>query len=187
MNINAAGRGRGKPSGQYAHAECGIAPRHEGLIEQLTQLRAPVQSLQASQVASEARHEANVSLLGRGILTLLVQSGFTKAQARAAIATPFGRPTPAAESPERPTAAGEPLASALPSAAPGTDPHASKLPRPELVSVQTELADADPYSVSVDAIEQVSPGGKVRKSVPALTPACFARSVVDGARAPLTG
>jgi hypothetical protein len=113
------------------------------LVEQVTQLRAQVQRLQASQAASEARHEANVALLGRGILTLLVQSGFTEAQARAAIETPFGRPTPAAESPERPAAAGEPLASALPPAAPGPAPRARKRPRAELVSVQTESADAE--------------------------------------------
>ena len=66
---------------------------------------------------------------------VLNEVGFTESQARAAIATPFGRPTPAAESPERPAAAGEPLASALPPAAPGPAPRASKQPHAELVSV----------------------------------------------------
>lgn len=56
-----------------------------------------MQRLQAAQAASEARHEANVALLGRDILTLLVQSGFTEAQARAAITTPYARKRPRAE------------------------------------------------------------------------------------------
>ena len=65
------------------------------LVEQVTQMRAQVQRLQAAQAASEALHEAKWRYWA-GASSRCSRLGVTEAQARAAIATPFGRPTPTA-------------------------------------------------------------------------------------------
>lgn len=105
-------------------------------MEQVTQLTARVQQLQAAQAASDAGHEATAALLGRGILTLLTRSGATEAEAWAAMYTPFARPAPSAEPAELATpAADSPTASA---------PAANPLPPmgPQLVAAPAGPATA---------------------------------------------